>query len=347
MKKALIALSIAAGMVSAAQAENTTTLYGSIGYDIDVSSNGSFENVTDVNANDLGNDFNDDRWNLKKDEANFGIKGTEDLANGMQAIYNIKFAYNTNGSGINETTLAYIGLKSNWGTVVFGRQDSLYKLVTNYNDFFQDMWYGDLVHYGTLTGGGELSKTISYLSPDFSGFQFAVAGILDGSHDFITESNEDGFTGAQAGLWYDMNGWYAGVAYSWIDAELEYDNGWTQRPGTQEVFGGAVGYSNDRFRVGLAAEHASSQGEKYNLAGQYYYGPNTFRAAFGVSQKSDDISSSDNIYTYALGYQYNFSKRTYTWVEGGYIDWSDARLGSNDRKADDGYTVRVGLRHDF
>ena len=54
-----------------------------------------------------------------------------------------------------------------------------------------------------------------------------------------------------------------------------------------------------------------------------------------------NVIGSARFYTYGLGYQYNFSKRTYSWVEGQYVDLN------GDDSDDNGYSVRVGLRHDF
>ncbi len=329
MKKTSIALSVAAALAGIAQAaENSTTLYGSLGYETQFAS----EFGTDI-------DDNDNIWDLETATAKLGVKGTEALNNGLEAFYKFEYGFDTTGKGLNETRYAYIGVKGGFGTLTLGKQDSLYKTVTNYNDIYQDNWFNDLNHYGSITGGDRIAKTISYTTPDFSGFQAGVAGILDGSHEVIEDGDKDSFNAAQAGLWYDQNGFYAGLAYSWTSEDL-YTDPTYKNFGSNEVWGAAFGYGNDQFQVGLGAEHAASLGEKYNLAGQYSQGANTFRASVGMAD-SDDISSK-NVYTYGLGYQYNFSKRTYSWVEGQYIDWND-----DVDDDDNGYVVRVGLRHDF
>lgn len=340
MKKAFIALSVAAGMIGVAQAENTTTLYGSLGVSTQVTKNtgSSVANALDKNV-----------WDLNTYSSKFGIKGTEDLSNGVQAFYKMEFNF-SNNNGVDTTRYAYLGLTGSFGTVTFGKQDSLYKVVTNFNDIFEDVYFNDgVAHFGTSTGGSRIGKTISYVSPSFGGFQFGVAGVLDGSHEIVAYGDKRDFNAAQAGLWYKANGFYAGAAYSWMDQDVVYNPydgqtyagpnaipGYFGNKGSTEVYGGAVGFENDNFHIGLGAEHQSSLGEVYNLAGAYYYGPNTFRAGFALADYDDE----SNIYNYALGYQYNFSKRTYTWVEGSYTDW-------NVDGIDNGYTVKVGLRHNF
>ena len=377
MKKALIALSVAAGMIASAQAENTTTLYGSLGVETQVNKN---------NTDSIRSSITDNRWNLDTSSAKFGIKGTEDLNNGLQAFYKIEFGFDPNG-GVDSTRYAYLGLRGNFGEVTFGKQDSLYKIVTTKADIFQNSFYGETTHYGKATGGSRIPKVISYVSPNMNGFQFGLAGVLDGNHDAVGFSDNKSFAAYQAGVWYAQNGFYVGAAYSSLDVQKG-------KPATRfsaagnfparirpfdnspsiDVVGIAAEYKNDQFKVAISAEHKSgndvvgvsgpwgsndastpadfaaisqkraaerlawSDGEKYALAGEYYSGPNTFRAGFGLADLKQYFNS--NIYTYGLGYQYNFSNRTYTYVEGEYIDW-------NVNNIKNGYTVRVGLRHDF
>ena len=93
---------------------------------------------------------------------------------------------------------------------------------------------------------------------------------------------------------------------------------------------------DDTFAVNFGAAHISSGGERYVLNGEYYLGANTFRAGFGMQ---DNKNGGDPM-TFALGYQYNFSKRTYVWLEGDYTDY-------DTKGRDDGYRVFVGARHNF
>lgn len=325
MKKSLIALAVAASFVGIAQAENTTTLYGALS--------------AETAFSDSKNNDEDNKWDLSYGSSKFGIKGTEDLSNGLQAIYKMEFNFDAE-NGVNETRYGYVGLKGDFGTLTLGKTDSLYGDLTTYNDIFENGFFDDEnANYSAIRGGSRISKQIRYDSPDMSGLHFGIAGILDGSHTVATHLKKDdskSFVGFQTGAWYEQNGLYASLAYSSLDGD------WIAKTnqGSTEVIGANIGYENDQFRVGLGAEHAASLGEKYNLAGAYYLGPNTFRAGFAVSD-SDEYNAGETAYTYALGYQYNFSKRTFTYIDGTYIDHGD------NEKADDGYTVNLGLRHDF
>ncbi|ABQ14021.1 porin [Dichelobacter nodosus] len=376
MKKSLIVLGIAAGLVGLAQAENTTTLYGAIGASTSMKDGltheeGSYsqKTVKDIigdkddkkdNKNlikDVKDTWDENIWDLNTSPAKFGIKGTEDLSNGLQAFYKMEFGFDPD-EGVNSTRYAYIGLKGDFGTLTLGKSNALYGDLTTYNDIFENGFFDENAHYGNLTKKTRVAKQIRYDSPDMSGMHFGIAGILDGSHNVVETSDSKSFVGFQTGLWYEQNGLYASVAYSNLDGDYQncLDHGKDKKEcsgftkGSTEVIGANVGYENDQFRIGLGAEHAASLGEKYNLAGAYYMGPNTFRAGFAVSDSDDfnrvisnqgTVGKGETAYTYALGYQYNFSKRTFTYIDGTYIDYSDNKV------ADDGYLINVGLRHDF
>ncbi|MDO4642312.1 MAG: porin [Cardiobacteriaceae bacterium] len=307
MKKSLIALSVLAGMVGVAQAENTTTLYGSMAHSVTVADDSSVNKTT---------------WDLNRSVARFGIRGTEDLNGGLQAFYRFEFnAYDNGISGKEGTRQAYLGLKGDFGTLTLGRQKTLFATATDFNDNFQDVYF-DYHH-----GPNRLSKVISYVSPDMSGFKIGASMILDGNNEVISSSDSKGIDAWEGAAFYEANGIFAGGAYQYRDAGK----------GSQELMGGSVGYKNDAFKVGLGYEHESSADSYYNLAGEYYLDPsNTLRAGFGY----DDGKGKNDWYEYALGYQYNLSERTYTWVEGSYYD-------PRQKGAEDTYKVVVGVRHDF
>lgn len=360
MKKALIAASIAAGLAGVANAANTTTLYGAIAYEVQYQHNGTTYSSTSNNYKN--------QWDLNTDALRVGVKGEEDLNNGLTAFYNLLLDVG-NTDGASSTRLAYVGLKGDFGTLTLGKQDSLYKIMTNGNDIFEDAFFDDSMHYGTLTGGKRPSKVISYVSPSMGGLTLAAAGILDGAHEADIAGNtghSNNFNAAQIGAKYEYNGLTVSAAYSWASVDghaLAYkDNkptGYIGLDGKQQanVLGGQINYKNDQFYIGGGIEHAFKIGNKYNIAGQYFYGPNTFQAGVGLSN-SDDLNAGDKVYTYALGYMYNFSKDTYTFVNAeyqhaaGHNAFYDNRkagieVDHNDYVANNGYLVRVGLRHDF
>ena len=307
MKKSLIALSVLAGVVGIAHA-NETTLYGSMAHSVVVAKK-----------------FNGDKknnWDLERSVARFGIRGNEDLSSGLQAFYRFEFnAYDNGLSGKEGTRYAYLGLRGDFGTLTLGRQDTLFKQATSFNDNFNDVYF-DYHH-----GPNRVSKVISYVSPDMSGFKLGASMVLDGDNSVVTTSDSRGIDAWEAAAFYDANGIFAGGAYQSRDAGRK----------TDKYYGGSVGYKNDTFKVGFGYEKQDKADSYYNLAGEYYLGDNTFRAGFGYK---DDRGKNNDWFEYALGYQYNLSKRTYTWVEGSYND-------PRAKGKDENYKVVVGVRHDF
>lgn len=316
MKKSLIALSVLAGVVGVAQAENTTTLYGSMAHSV-------------VVAKKIDGDKKNN-WDLNRSVARFGIRGTEDLNSGLQTFYRFEFDVNKNDEGTS-TRYAYLGLRGDFGTLTLGRQDTLFKLATSFNDNFQDVYFGNFGPQGHADGfhhgPNRLSKVISYVSPDMAGFKLGASMVLDGNNTVIKGSDSRGIDAWEAAAFYDANGIFAGAAYQSRDAGKK----------TDKYYGGSAGYKNDTFKVGVGYEKQDKADSYYNLAGEYYLGNNTFRAGFGYD---DNKGKNDDWFEYALGYQYNLSERTYTWVEGAYYD-------PRGKGKDETYQVVVGVRHDF
>ena len=118
----------------------------------------------------------------------------------------------------------------------------------------------------------------------------------------------------------------------------------------------AFGYNSGPFAVSLAYENGdlntvySGTSQNYYLTGQYTFGNNIIRASYGFLSADDDriwitadptqSYSQGDLNNYAIGYQYNFSKRTRAWVE--YLGTS----ANGDFYGDVG-VLSIGTRVDF
>ena len=127
MKKLLIATAALATFATAAQAQSSVTLYGALDNAV-----AWFGNVKGTNGS--GNTFRMQAGNLSPNL--WGLKGNEDLGNGLHAIFQIESGYdlNTGTQGQGGRIFgrqAYVGLQSsNMGTVTLGRQyDPLIDLI--------------------------------------------------------------------------------------------------------------------------------------------------------------------------------------------------------------------------
>jgi predicted porin len=112
-----------------------------------------------------------------------GIKGSEDLGNGMKAIYQVEFGVqmteegdgNVVSGGDDNISMrnSFAGLTGGWGTFVVGRNDTPYKTSTGKLDLFADTMADN---NGTV-GFDDVraDNAIAYVSPNLSGFQLAAA----------------------------------------------------------------------------------------------------------------------------------------------------------------------------
>jgi len=68
---------------------------------------------------------------LSSNSSNLGFRGSEDLGNGLKAIFQIESSINIDtGSGGLGSRNSNVGLSSNWGTVFYGVWDTPYKFIT-------------------------------------------------------------------------------------------------------------------------------------------------------------------------------------------------------------------------
>jgi predicted porin len=163
MKRTLIALAVAATVVTPLAAQAAPTVYGKLNLSVDRISDDLKSSVFQVDSN----------------ASRLGVKGEESLITDLSVIYQIE--YEVNGSGATapynaSTDLAarnrFVGLKSPYGTVKLGRFDSYFKAVGQAVDPFADQ----LADNSNVLGGKDrLSSVIAYESPKmFDALNFNV-----------------------------------------------------------------------------------------------------------------------------------------------------------------------------
>ncbi len=235
MNKKLIAAAIAAAVAAPTAAlANDVTIYGVVHASVDYR--------TDDSAAVDG-------FDVVSRATRLGFKGTEDLSNGLKAIWKMEFQVdiadagnansfdsldaletgvfgsptvgqgNVNGQVQGNANLVtarnmYIGLAGGWGTALVGRHDTPYKMSTGKLDLFADQ-LGD---YNSTIGFQDIrtASAIAYVSPSFSGFSFA--GAVVAPHVYATAGSDEYDADTLAGAYslsanYDANGFFAAVAY--------------------------------------------------------------------------------------------------------------------------------------
>lgn len=344
MNKKLIAAALAALPV-AAMAD--VTLYGKIKVGVEHEKVGDASSVNKID--DIG--------------SRIGFKGSEDLGNGLKAIWQLEQKVTVDDGGAGRTfgtRDSFLGFQGNFGKVRLGR-------LSNYqNDAMEDVdpyeYNSAALGLGTFTrNDGRVNNAIAYDSPEFAGFS---ARVLYGT-DEVADINNDTWN---LGLGYHFDAFFA--KYSYIrQNDAAYNS--TTVTGT-DAFGDTVtkttvtklgsgtnhshrveaGYNANNLLVVLGYQQTKSFGGSlsYNADGAsgdqavkdreaaltvaYTMGAITpkLTLAKGWDVKVNDDKRSETGYKqYLVGVDYALSKRTVLGAQAGKVDFDGGK--DNDIRA--------------
>jgi predicted porin len=195
MNKKLLTLAVAAAMVAPGAAMAEAVLYGKLNVSLDYA---DVKNVLlptfavvdgTLVQTSLGGDFKG--WGMSANgylpgegrASRIGVKGSEDLGNGLKAIYQVELGVNLNDTRPNNNVLSngdsityrntFVGLAGGWGTFLLGRHDTPMKMSTGKLDLFADTQadYNGTVGFRDLRA----DNVVAYISPSLAGFQLSGA----------------------------------------------------------------------------------------------------------------------------------------------------------------------------
>ena len=194
MNKKLVAVAVAGVLAAplAAQAQTANvTLYGRLNIDYEL-----VNGKQPVDAN--GNQPNPNVSRLSSNSSRLGVRGTESLGGGLNAIFQIES--NVSGDTGNSSTSGlasretFVGLQGSWGTFKMGKflmpVDDLHPIFGNVPTYTTSILStADLWAQGTLSkfAGGfdaRLGNSLRYDSPVWSGFNFSSQVSLRDSSGF-------------------------------------------------------------------------------------------------------------------------------------------------------------------
>lgn len=337
MKKTLIAALIA-GIPAVAAAD--VTIYGSLRGALE-NTNAGGETVNGVN------DYT----------SRIGFKGSEDLGNGLKAIWKVESRINLDGKGSElGSRETWMGLSSEFGTLRMGRINN------TLNDLgMMDAWeYGDGVN-GLLTftrTGTRYANSVRYDSPAYYGFTASVGHSFDEKHNDVSgNSAEAGVT--YAGLNYE-NGPFAAYYAFEMQQDAYAKVGGDKKDGqvhrleatynANNLFVGA-GYQYTKGAVdgGYDGENDVKTQEAALTVG-YTLGNLTPKLTYAKGWDMKDVNSGDKLQDsgydqWIVGVDYALSKRTTAFTSYGQQKFGDFyKTADSDGKIK---TFAVGMRHDF
>jgi predicted porin len=193
MQKKLIALAIASAISAPAFADNANvTFYGKLIADVE-SVKSDKSTIPPFTAPATGASYTTNR--VVSDASRFGIKGEDDLGNGLKAIFQIETQVELGGGSATFTSVRNTGagLKDEaMGTVMIANWDTPYKLTHNKIELFDNTTFASATNLiGRSAAVGAVatvnaaassdsfvtrkSGVVQYYSPKFSGFDVKVA----------------------------------------------------------------------------------------------------------------------------------------------------------------------------
>ena len=342
MNKKLIAAAIGAAVVAAPAAFAEATVYGKI--------------HTDVRMNDSSVP-NSDNYTVNSNASRLGFKGSEDLGNGLKAIYQIEMQFNSDGgtaqvgtAGFSAQRNTFVGLSGDWGTAVVGKHDTPAKIAfyATGNEVLGDSILD-------LNGGVagvftevRANNAIAYVSPSFSGFSVAAA-VVPGEETVAANGANaaDGIAdNYSVGLMYSGFGLKAGIGYENLHEQVPAP-GWGNGD-DQEMIQAGASYTFNNFSVGAQYEsddnYQANTGfdyEAWALTAKAKFGNNAVSAIYTTSETKNNLgATTSDTDGWGLAAEHNFSKRTKVYV---------AYATEEDDKVVDGtaHAISIGMIHDF
>lgn len=371
MQKKLIALAVAAAAAAPVFAQSNVTIYGQVRVSVD---------HFDMQA------ANSDRWTVSDQASRIGFKGAEDLGNGLKAVWqwesnlnNTSNAAATGGTAMLVPALGgtqrntFLGLAGGFGTVLFGTHDTPYKLGGSadlFGDTAADAQCSGTTNFGTaapLTSANptciigrngfdsRLTNVVAYVSPTWSGFHFAVAGVAgEGSGTAIANASnglsdaysmvavyENGPMKATLGhevVTADAVSAYAGAAGA---AKLNA----TKLNLAYKVGAIGLGYTYERSTdasatsAGGASLTVRDKDVGQLLSVSYSMGATTLGLQMGKFDNRASGDAAGDLKTWTIGAYHGLSKRTTAYI--GYHN-ADPQGDTNNAKV-----LTMGLNHSF
>lgn len=350
MKKTLIALAVL-GAFGAAQAQSNVTIYGKLQPSYDFIDTGAGK-VTDMASNN----------------SRLGFKGTEDLGGGLKAIFQIESQVDLVNRGDNDgdASLArrdsWVGVAGGFGSLTFGNHQTAYVIPAASYDFFAD----SLGDYNNIMGSvgksaadgfgsddifnSRVRKSAYYTSPVMGGVQVYASYAMDSKH-------EDG----TAGTGGDTD--VLAIAASYTNGPLKVLAAYEQQKagGDDKLTAMKLG-AGYKLPMGTqinAIVEQLDQKDALDIQHLYIGASHPVTANLSVmanlmwASENDDGANDSGAKGYAIGAQYNFSKRTNVLAVYSVVDNDDAGTYGMDSgyaptaagEKVSGFSVR--LQHNF
>ena len=344
MQKKLIALAIATAFSAPAFADNANvTFYGK-----------AFLTLDSINSNQTGAVS---KMRVNSNASRFGVKGGEDVGEGLKAIYQFEVQMDGDGSGKNGlgngTRNSAVGLSGDFGSLTFGNWDTPYKVTHNKIELFDNTTVfsaTNLIGKASATGGinyvTRLANMVQYVSPSLGGVKIAAMYAPDEAKTSTTNK-----TVLSLSATYDQDAIFAAFGYDSrpdLTTTGQTDN--AMRFVGRYSFGDAwLGATVERIKVNSSATASYTQ-SNMELVGSVKLGVSNVALSYAKAGKTDVSNTGCSQVSLRLGY--DFSKRTeafaaYTSLKNDSAATYNAIYGSSTAAGATETAIGFGLIHSF
>lgn len=359
MQKKIIALAVAGLASTAAFAQSNVTIYGSL----DAGYTYRYDKMNNLGTNVAGSRSSIDTGSSAGNR--LGFKGVEDLGNGLKAVFLLEQGFNFDTGAMGQGgrmfgRQAYVGLTGGFGTAVAGRMYTpYYTFVAGMDPFaagtvgsYRNVWGNT----GTFGGANNLldptrvDNAVAYVSPNFGGFDVTVAYSNAAAGDdnaTTTVTTENNGNNARNNTVYAILAKYAagpvavGLNVHRIAAGVNLGAA-TGQTTVKTLDNYTLGASFDAKVVKVSAaasynELSASGNSADGSYSNYMLGVSAPIGKFAIkgSVNYSDFNGQQNAALgggyatqYAIGADYNLSKRTNLYTAYSFIDANAARAGS-------------------
>jgi len=282
MKKNIIALAIASAIAAPVAMADAPTVYGQL--NLNIADNDGADTTVNSTASRLG------------------VKGSEDLGNGLKAVYKVEFGLDSIADSATNDVLsqrnAYVGLAGGFGTVLMGRHDTPLKM-SQPSDLFNDgaADLGKMTKIGVKGGENRADDVLAYVSPSFGGIKIVAAAVMGEAEDNVAK--DDGYSVA-AMYGSTKEGLYLALAMDggdWLDASGE------------ELVRLSAQYKASGLTVnGMYQEN--DNGENFQAQAAYKIGKFMPKVKYSM----DDYDNGGDESAWSIGLNYSLGKKTTAYI---------------------------------
>ena len=354
---------VMAGAIGVASAD--VKLYGQLDLSInyDDPAVGSFQQINTPQGPTI--DSGDKDLQMGSNNSAVGIKGSEDLGNGLAAFFKVEYqtdlAGNTEGNSGWTGRDQYIGLnQERFGKLTIGTLSTAYKspgsqIDVAYRTSLQarDLGLQSRLHAGKGENGqGRTINTLRYDTPSWAGFSLMGTYNFD---KFKEDANDDDTY--SIGAQYKGGNFYA--AASWIDTQASPDNTGAGQVLAKYTWNNLEFHGIYEFDKGLITAVRSDglndptftgganddQADIWSVGTSYTIGNNIIFADYGSASDSDGSDGINNTFddvddydAFRIGAIHKMSQRTFVYA------------GYGQNNPDDGTKLKrgtIGVRHNF